>query len=642
MVATYRPDELHHRGRPLKPFLSELERSGRAERIDLEPLGRAELADQLGAIVGSRPAAATVDRIFDRCEGNSFFAEELLATADTDATADLPGSLREALLLRIERLAPATQEVLRAAAVVGDPSITGCLRECQPPPSRICSPPCARRRGITCSCSPVTEWPRRFATRSCARPSMTTPLPAALGASLRAAAEAERMHAYTEAVGHIERALSIWDRIEDAGAIAGMGLVELLLRCAEMAEFAGHAERALALGERARDAVDAAHAPWLAAAAEARIGRALWLAGRGDDAIARLAEVRRLVPAEPPSIQRADALAQEGRALMLAGRGRDARGALEEALELATRLSAPDVQASALSSLAIVYGLIGDMERAIASGRQGLTIATEFELPLEVMRAYVNGSQAIDDAGRMQEALELGLEGIEAARRLGQDRSSGDQLRVQAAWRLARMGRFAEAEVVIKPAMEAARTPFNVAASKGISGHLAAERGQFALAEELLYESSALAQRSGGFQIIGPTQAWIVSLHLWRGELDTAIERVGEGLARLAKTERHRRRSLSGRLPMRSSRGCATIMIPRPGEPRSSALRRSTSNIGSRMRSSEPPRRWRSAAPAPKQSKDRCARPTQPRLCSGRGRSRPRSRIRAAPRGFAARSVGSE
>jgi hypothetical protein len=96
-VATYRPDELH-RGHPLRACLAELEQSGQAQRLDLEPLGRAELAAQLGAIIGTRPASATIDRIFTRCEGNPFFAEELLATVDADRPDHLPGSLREALL----------------------------------------------------------------------------------------------------------------------------------------------------------------------------------------------------------------------------------------------------------------------------------------------------------------------------------------------------------------------------------------------------------------------------------------------------------------------------------------------------------------------------------------------------------------
>jgi class 3 adenylate cyclase len=345
------------------------------------------------------------------------------------------------------------------------------------------------------------------------------------------------MNAYEEAVRHLERALTIWDRVATPDQIAGTGRIELMLRASQLAEWAGDPERALALGEQARHDVDEQAASLLAATAETRIGRALWMAGRGDDAIAHLAEARRLVPSHPPSVQLAEALAEEGRALMLAGQSRQARGRLEEALELATALAAPHVEASALNSLAVVYALAGDMERGIASGRRGLAVATEFGLGVEVHRAYVNGSQALDDAGRMQEALEMGLEGIEDARRTGFDRAAGDQLRVQAAWRLARMGRFAEAEAVIKPALEAATTPFNIAASKAIAGRLAAERGEFEVAGRLLSEAWALMQRSGGFQLIGPTQAWMVSLHLWRGELAEAKRRVAEGFERVRGAE---------------------------------------------------------------------------------------------------------
>jgi tetratricopeptide (TPR) repeat protein len=527
VVATYRADELR-RGHPLRPFLAELEHSGQAQRLELEPLGRAEMADQLRAIVGTRPAGEIVERIYARCEGNPFFAEELLASADRDATNDLPTSLREALLLRLERLAPGTQDVLRAASVVGrsvdhrllgrvsgvaESELLAALREATEHHVLVLTGHgmaytfrhALLREAIYDDTFPGERLRlhRVIAETLAGNPELATAgaaaelahhwhaageLPAALAASLQAAAEAERMNAYDESVGHLERVLAIWDRVEGGEEIAGETRVELLVRASELAEWAGDAERALALGRRARDAVDDEVAPALAAAAEKRIGRALHLAGRGDDSVEHLAEARRLIPEQPPSIQRAEALAEEGRAMMLAGQGREARARLELALELAASLSAPHVEASALNSLAISYGLSGEMELAIATGRRALKIATEFDLDFELLRAYVNGCQAIDDAGRVQEALDLGLEGVEAARRLGMDRAVGDQLRVQAAWRLARMGRFADAELVMKPAMEAATTPFNVAASKSIYGYLAAERGDFALAERQLSE----------------------------------------------------------------------------------------------------------------------------------------------------------
>ena len=576
VVATFRPDELH-RGHPLRPFLAELERSGKAQRLELEPLGHAELADQLEAILGTRVAGRTVDRIFARSEGNPFFAEELLATADTGPTDDLPESLREALLLRVEALAPATQDVLRAASVVGrsvdhrllglvsgiaEADLQAALREAVEHHVLVLTGhgmAYAFRHALLREAIYDDTLPgerlrlhRVIAEALAANSELATAgaaaelahhwyaageLPAALDASLRAAEEAERMNAYSEALGHTERALAIWDRVEAPEQIAGNTEVELLIRGAEAAEWAGDAERALALSERARREVDEKASPLLAAAAETRIGRALWSAGRGDDAIEHLVEARRLVPTDPPSVQRAEALAEEAGSLMLTGRGREARGRIEEALELARTLKAPQVEAKALNTLAIVYGLFGEMQRAIAAGRRALEIATELGLTREIVRAYVNGSQAIDDAGRMQEALEMGLEGIEVARRLGFDRASGDQLRVQAAWRLARMGQLAEAERVVRPALDAATTPFNVAASKGIYGHLAAERGDFARADRLLTEAWALMQRSGGFQLIGPAQAWLISLRLWRDEVEEGERLVSEGLHRVAQAE---------------------------------------------------------------------------------------------------------
>jgi predicted ATPase len=53
MVLTYRSDELQRR-HPLRPFLAELERSARAERLELDRLGRRELADLLAGSSTSR------------------------------------------------------------------------------------------------------------------------------------------------------------------------------------------------------------------------------------------------------------------------------------------------------------------------------------------------------------------------------------------------------------------------------------------------------------------------------------------------------------------------------------------------------------------------------------------------------------
>jgi DNA-binding CsgD family transcriptional regulator len=575
VLTTFRPDELP-RGHPLRPFVSELERSGRAERVDLVPLRRSEVAEQLEAIVGHAPAAEVVERIFTRSEGNPFFAEELLASADA-AARELPGSLREALLLRIERLSELTREVLRVAAVVGrsvdhrllasvvgvgEPDLLAGLREAADHHVLVASVDGAayvfrhallreaiyddtligERLRLHRAIAATLDAHREYAGEAPAAELAYHWLAAgeeraALAASVEAASEAEGMHALGEAVGHIDRVLGLWERVAGPEDAACCDKFELLIRGSELADFSGDGVHGLALAERARAEIDERTEPLRAARAEARIGRSLQFSGRGADALEHLAAARRLVPKEPPTLEYAEALAAEGRTLMLNDLPREARERLEEAISIAERLGALEVQASALNSLAIVYSDLGDFERAITAGRDGLRISEQIGSVEEIMRAYVNGSQALEDPGRIEEALAMYVEGIAVGERLGMSRVAGDILRGGACWLLLRIGRLADAERMIGPALENATTTFNVAGSHCFAARLALERGDLDLAERRLETAWPLMQRSGGFQLIGPALATRVLLELARGDLQHARERAREGLARAVLNE---------------------------------------------------------------------------------------------------------
>jgi len=575
LVVTYRPDELRA-GHPMLPFVAELERSGGARRVDLERMARSEVAEQLQAIAGRVPDGEVIERIFSRSEGNPFFSEELLATAE-DGGGQLPASLRETLLLRVERLSASTQEVLEAAAVAGrsvdhrllarvvgleEKALLGALRAATD--EHLLVPTAggmtyafrhALLREAIYEDALVPErlrLHREIAQTLAAHPEYAGSAPAAelahhwqaageeraaLAATVPAAEEAERMHAYDEALRHVDRALTLWNRVDAPEDATRTDRVELLLRGSTLAEFAGDAARALALAEQARAVIDDRSEPLRAAAAEAQIGHAMHYAGRGVDAIAHLAEARRLVPRDPPSIEYAAALVGEGRVLMVNGRLRDARERLEEAIQLVELLGDRALHAATLSTLTIVYSELGDFERAVAAGREGLRIAKEIGSAEDIVRAYINGSQGIDTAGRIEEALAMGLEGITEAERLGMSHATGDQLRMQAGWRLSRMGRIEDAQRIVLPALDEATTPFNVAGLQNVAGHLAAERGEFDLAEQLLDGAWELMRRSGGSQLIGPASAWRVLLHLQRGELDLARERLWDGLSRVEGSE---------------------------------------------------------------------------------------------------------
>jgi len=574
VVATYRPDE-PYRGHPLRPFVAELERSGRAERLELGGLDRAAVTEQIHAITGRQPPRGTIDAIFARSEGNPFFVEELLAS--TSCGAGLPGSLREALLLRVAGLSAPTQAVLTAAAVIGrsvdhrllasvaggsERALLASLREATEHHVLVATGECYRfrhallREAIYEDTLPGERlrMHRLAAETLTARPELAGQganadaelahhwyaagdLAAALASSVRAAAQAGQMHAHPEAVVHLQRAFELWQRVPRAEQAAGADRMTLLLRASEMAEQAGDDELGLEFATSARRLVDARTEPLRAAAAESRIGHSLWNAGRGDEALMHLAEALTLVPEHPPSAERTKALAAHGRLLMLNGAFGDARGPLEEALELANRPEDHATRASVQNSLAIVYDQLGDRQRAIAAGRDGLRIATELEDGSEMLRAYINGSQAIDNDGRVEEALALGLQGVEAAHRLGLDRAAGDQLSQQAAWRLIRLGRYAQASRVIRPAFENATLSFNIAATRNVVGFLAAVRGDFERAEALLDEAWEQMQHTGSLQLIGLALAWKITLYLWQGQLERAGRLAQEGVQRACEAE---------------------------------------------------------------------------------------------------------
>ncbi|MGI8507431.1 MAG: ATP-binding protein, partial [Solirubrobacteraceae bacterium] len=115
LLLTYRTDELHRR-HPLRPLLAELEHLERARRVELEPFDRDELDEALADILGGRPEEGLVQRLFARSEGNPLYTEELLA-AGLDGRGAAPQSLRDAFMVRIERLTPDAQRAARSVAI---------------------------------------------------------------------------------------------------------------------------------------------------------------------------------------------------------------------------------------------------------------------------------------------------------------------------------------------------------------------------------------------------------------------------------------------------------------------------------------------------------------------------------------------
>ena len=131
IVVTYRTDELHRR-HPFLPTLQGWRRSAVADVLELEPLTEDGIGEMLAAILGPDEVDRELHELMlERTEGNPFVLEEMLREVvensasgdgvdrDTVGRTRLPESVRQAILLRVQRLGDERSAVLEAAAALG-------------------------------------------------------------------------------------------------------------------------------------------------------------------------------------------------------------------------------------------------------------------------------------------------------------------------------------------------------------------------------------------------------------------------------------------------------------------------------------------------------------------------------------------
>jgi class 3 adenylate cyclase len=135
VVGTYRGDEMH-RKHPLLPIVQSWRRSSMATIVELDPLPADSVARIVRAIFDIEDVSDdTRDFLHQRSEGNPFVLEEVLKAAldrgdifrdergwTRKSLSDirLPESVRNTILMRVERLTDRERGVLRAAAVLGN------------------------------------------------------------------------------------------------------------------------------------------------------------------------------------------------------------------------------------------------------------------------------------------------------------------------------------------------------------------------------------------------------------------------------------------------------------------------------------------------------------------------------------------
>jgi tetratricopeptide (TPR) repeat protein len=594
IVVTFRSEELPGH-QPVREFLAEQGRDRRVQRIELTGFGREELTVKLGDLLGAPPSEDVVESILVRSGGNPFFTEELIASGLEKRHTRLPEKLSELILTRVARLSEDAQQALKVVAAadrqvshllvsavveVPERALLVPLREAVN--SRLLLADATTqsygfrhalvREAIYDDLQPADlAWLHGAIARALetdptlAGDQVVTPAvelahhwdaagdrPRALIASVQAARSASAIFAFAEAHRQYERALRLWPLSPRASGRLGLARNELLQEASNSALWGEGVERALTMIDEALREVHPAREPARVGALLECQGRYLWRSGDNERSLAAHAEAVRLLADEPASPARARALAGYGRSLLVADRYVECRLICQDAVAMARTIGARREEGHALNTLGVARAMTGEVDAGIADLDESRRIAHEVGNFEDLYRAYGNQTFALENAGRVSEAVELALQGLAVARKHPETEIAAGALLVNATDQLFLLGRWREARELLTSAPHMKAGPRFGPYLQRAEAELDTAAGRFDLAEAQLISHlqthltpSATASRLTDPQFQGSLHAWLAELMIWRGDRQTARAAIDEGLRLIAQSEDDR---LAGRL----------------------------------------------------------------------------------------------
>jgi predicted ATPase/DNA-binding CsgD family transcriptional regulator len=482
LIATYRTDELQ-RGHPLRPFLAELDRVRGVHRMELDRLDREGTAEMLTQLLGVEPDPKTVDTVSERTQGNPFFIEQLAMSGDP-ACGDIPSSLRDLLLSRVDQLSEPAQRVLRVAAVggtrfghellsrvagMGEADLESALRAIVAAQLVVVDPDggyefrhALVREAVHDDLLPGehARLHARYAEAIEAEPSLV-PMgrapaeiahhwhaahdhPRALVAAKRAADDAGRRYAYAEQSRLLDRVLELWEQVPDAATLLGTTHIDLLEETALSAIDSGDHMRALSLTRAALADLDAGAEPVRAARLLVRRAKLLYNMGKSNG-VPEAQEAYRLLRSAPNSSERVMLMADV--ASQLAGLDNAEAGRIaEEAMAAAAVLGDVATEVSATITFGqVCAGQISAEEGLVSMQESAARARATGDLP-NLARALVSISDTLFEVGRYEESAAAAEEGVPYADRVGVSRTTGVFLLANHAEALIALGRWDEAD----------------------------------------------------------------------------------------------------------------------------------------------------------------------------------------------------
>jgi DNA-binding CsgD family transcriptional regulator len=521
LVGTFRTEELNQNP-PRRRRLAEVSRLPAVRRVALHGFDRDEVLQHVAALTGQTPPGPLVDAVITRGQGNPFFTEELIAAHV--AGEDIPALLSDLIAADLAEADDETRMMLGVVAVrgrgishdtlarlsdVAAPELERTVRTALEQRFLVVDPgseeysfrhaligevvyrellPPERARLHQRLADLLREQSAGALTRADRAGELAFHLDragdrrGAFAASL-AAADAAMSVAPSAAFAHLQRALQLWDEVEDVAA--GEDRALRLWQAAELASSVVSNHRA---AELARDAFAVGPPPQGPAWGYERLGRYLWASGQLAESRVEFDRAEALIGPDDPSAASVFAgLAQDD---LMAGRYDAAERRASSALAAAgSAADDPMAWATAIRVLGIAASGRGDAEVAVSRCREAVAVA-----PTTQARAFATLylCVALLDAGQNAQAVSSALDAVAEGHVTGIDASFGGYLDALAADGLTRLGQWGEAEHLLERHTADTTLPIGnlrVARTKAL---IAARRGEHDRAVDALREAESV------------------------------------------------------------------------------------------------------------------------------------------------------
>jgi class 3 adenylate cyclase/tetratricopeptide (TPR) repeat protein len=571
VIGTYRDTDLA-RSHPLPRLLADLRRSRTVERIPLDTLTTAEVAEMISTRIGEAISDDVAESISVETKGNPFFITEMTAHLRDEGAIDdqgrwvsdipigeygIPEGVRDVVGRRLERLGDDAMDLLQVAAVIG-PSFSidvagatagldaetiddvfdaglesGVLLEGDTPNEAAFSHALIRqtlyddlpvRRRVRLHKAVAEALEEAGAPPAEVLPHWLTAniSDRAIVAAIDAAYSARMASSEREAMRHFELAVELWDEVNDPETLTGTTKARIVYQLAILyGDFAIEQVKAQELVDE--QIVSGVPDPVMLALLHSTKSNHLWQAGDIGAAMEQENIALSLVENEPPSPERAEVLAMHAGRLMTNGRHHEAIAAGEAAMDDLESVSSTRAETTVATALGTSYGSIGDL----ASSGRWFDRLNELAKETGSVRAhlvrFMNQGEVFRNNGLYAEASESFNRGISESRDLGVERWTAALLGNRADIEML-TGRWDDAIGLLDEAPDHPALDFPELTIIGKRMLIAAERGN-----DEVFDTTAA--RLDGYDIANQepqvnAAIWVATISRlrWRGDLQAAYD----------------------------------------------------------------------------------------------------------------------